>query len=201
MPDQNACGRCGHPLKSYESISVANVGLRCNRCFNDETAAMMGVDFDNTPLQPVTIADADGVDHTFEFRSMLVPTGHALSARERVAEEQEGYEFSVLGDFDDNAWDLFKKLYDRITDGLAVRHVEQGEFGWRITDARHLIGRITWDPDRGGDVPLLVIDGRSFSWDEIGRMLMSFEGFTLRAFIDDSIEVVGGPLLENEEKA
>jgi hypothetical protein len=51
-------------VKSYESISVANVGLRCYRCFNEETAAMMGVDFDNTPLQPVTVSDADGVEHT-----------------------------------------------------------------------------------------------------------------------------------------
>jgi hypothetical protein len=34
---------------------------------------------------------------------MLVATGHALYARERVPERQEGYEFSVLGDFDANA--------------------------------------------------------------------------------------------------
>jgi hypothetical protein len=64
MPEQDVCGRCGQPVKSYESISVANVGLRCYRCFNEETAAMMGVDFDNTPLQPVTVSDADGVEHT-----------------------------------------------------------------------------------------------------------------------------------------
>jgi hypothetical protein len=64
-PERNACERCGRTLKSYESVSVTNVGLRCYRCFNEETAAMMSVDFDNTPLQPVTVADADGVDHTF----------------------------------------------------------------------------------------------------------------------------------------
>ena len=111
---------------------------------------------------------------------MLVPTGHALYARERVPEGQEGYEFSVLGDFDANVWDLFRALYDRVQHGLAVRHVERGELGWRITDARHLVGRITWDPDRSGEVPLLVIDGRPFTWDQVGRMLISFEGFTLR---------------------
>lgn len=32
-------------------------------------------------------------------------------------------------------------------------------------------------------------------------MLMSFEGFTLRAFVTDSIEVIGGPLLDKEEEA
>jgi hypothetical protein len=160
---------------------------------------MMGVEFDNTPLQPVTVSDCDGVNHTFEFRSMLVATGHALYARERLPKGREGYEFSVLGDFDANVWDLFRLLYDRIRRGLAVRHVEHGELGWRITDARRLDGRITWDPDRGGEVPLLVIDGRPFTWDEVGRMLMSFEGFTLRAVVDDTIEVVGGPLLDNDD--
>jgi hypothetical protein len=200
MPDRNVCGRCGKALNSHESISVANVGLRCYRCFNQETASMMGVDFDDTSLQPVTISDTDGVEHTFEFRSMLVPTGHALHARERVPEGQEGYEFSVLGDFDAEVGDLFRVLYERVQLGLAVRHVERGELGWRITEACQLVGRITWDPDRAGEVPLLVIDGRPFTWDQVGRMLMSFEGFTLRAFVTDSIEVIGGPLLEKEEQ-
>src|SRR5262249_32862083 len=161
----------------------------------------MGVDFDNTALQPVVVSDVDDVEHTFEFRSMLVPTGHALYARERVPDGQEGYEFSVLGDFDANVWDLFRVLYDRLQRGLGVRYVERGELGWRIKDARHLVGRITWDPDRAGQVPLVVIDGRPFTWDQIGRMLMSFEGFTLRAFVDDSIELIGGPLSKDEEEA
>jgi hypothetical protein len=87
---------------------------------------MMRIEFDDTPLQPVTGPDADGVEHTFEFRSMLVPTGHALYARERVPDEQEGYEFSVLGDFDASVWDLFRVLYDRIRHGLAFRHVSEG---------------------------------------------------------------------------
>jgi hypothetical protein len=200
MPERNVCGRCGQALKSHESIFVASVGSRCYRCFNEETAAMMGVDFDNTPLQPVTVSDVDGVEHTFEFRSMLVPTGHALYARERLPEEQDGYEFSVLGNVDANVWDLFSALYDRIRRGLAVRHVERGELGWRITDAGHVVGRITWDPDRAGETPLLVIDGRPFTWDEVGRMLMAFEGFTLRAVVSDSIEVIGGPLLEQGEQ-
>jgi hypothetical protein len=80
----------------------------------------------------------------------------------------------------------------------AIRHVERGELGWRITDANRLVGRIVWDPDRGGEAPLLVIDGRPFTWGQVGRMLMAFEGFTLRAVVDDTIEVVGGPLLDQE---
>jgi hypothetical protein len=39
----------------------------------------------------------EGVDRAFEFRSMLVGTGHALYPRERLPKGQEGDEFSVLG--------------------------------------------------------------------------------------------------------
>ena len=31
-------------------------------------------------------------------------------------------------------------------------------------------------------------------------MLMSYEGFTLRAVVDDTIEVIGGPLLDEDEE-
>ena len=34
MPNPTVCERCGQPLKSDESTSVANVGLRCYRCFS-----------------------------------------------------------------------------------------------------------------------------------------------------------------------
>jgi hypothetical protein len=35
-----------------------------------------------------------------------------------------------------------------------------------------------------------------FTWDQIGRMMMTFEGFTLNAIVEDTIKVVGGPLAD-----
>ncbi len=93
-----------------EHEAFTDIGLRCYPCFNEEVAARMGADFDNTPLQPVAVADANGVNRTFEFRSMLAATGHVLSAREVLPAEREGYEFSVLGDFEARVWDLFEIL-------------------------------------------------------------------------------------------
>ena len=54
-----------------------------------------------------------------------------------------------------------------------------------------LVGRIEWDPESDGRVPLVVIDGQAFSWEEVGRMLITFEGLTLEARIKDTIELVG----------
>ena len=66
-------------------------------------------------------------------------------------------------------------------DAVARRHVRRTDFGWQLTSDQRLVGRIEWDPQSNGRVPLVVIDGKAFSWEEVGRMLMTFEGFTLEA--------------------
>jgi hypothetical protein len=195
--ERRRCGLCRKILRSHDSISVAEVGERCHRCFNEELAERLGVDFDDTPIAPIVVTDVTGVRHRFEIRSMLVPTGHAMSAREvRKPDAPGGYRFDILGDFETDARDLFKRLRERIRQGLSVRHVEKTEHGWQLTQAHRLSGVIEWDPETEGARPLLIVDGRTFTWDEIGRMLMTFEGFTLNATVADTIEVVGGPLAE-----
>jgi hypothetical protein len=39
-----------------------------------------------------------------------------------------------------------------------------------------------------GRVPLLVIDGREITWEEFGRMLMTFEGWQFKLEIRDMSE-------------
>jgi hypothetical protein len=39
-----------------------------------------------------------------------------------------------------------------------------------------MVGRIEWDPESEARLPLVVIDGKAFSWEEVGHMLMTFEG-------------------------
>lgn len=195
--ERRRCGLCGKVLQPYDSISVAEVGERCSRCFNKELAERLGVDFDNTPIAPIVVTDVDGVRHRFEIRSMLVGTGHAMYAREvRKRGARGGYRFEILGDFETDARDLFELLRERIRQGLSVRHVEKTEHGWQLTQALRLSGVIEWDPETEGARPLLIVDGRTFTWDQIGRMLMTFEGFTLNATVADTIEVVGGPLAD-----
>ncbi len=74
---------------------------------------------------------------------------------------------------------------------VATRHVHRTEFGWQLTSDQRLVGRIEWDPDSDVRLPLVVIDGKAFTWEQVGHMLMTFEGFTLEARITDTIEVVG----------
>lgn len=181
-------------MRSDETISVMGVGERCYRCFNEEAADRLGVAFDHSPLQSVELTDADGATRVFEIQSMLVPAGHEMIAHEVPRRKSGGYRFAVLGDVEVDALILFQRIYEKMRRELSVRHVEPTEHGWQLTDRDELVGRIEWDGDAGGATPVLVVDGKALSWDEVGRMPMTFEGFSLLARVEDGIEVVGGPL-------
>src|SRR4051794_38154300 len=102
--ERRRCGMCGKVLRPYDSISVTDVDERCCRCFNEELAGRLSIAFDNTPIAPTVVADADGVRHRFEIRSLLVGTGHAMYARKvRSPDAGGGYRFEVLGDHETDA--------------------------------------------------------------------------------------------------
>lgn len=47
-----------------------------------------------------------------------------------------------------------------------------------------LVGRIE-SSENSRDIPVLVIDGKAYSWNKVGKMLMSNEGFQIRMEIFD----------------
>ncbi len=196
----STCGRCKRRLRPEQTISVTGVGERCYVCFNAETAGRMGVAFDNTPLQPIEVADADGVVRHFEIRSILCATGHEMIAEEVPRPtDGGGYRFAVLGDFEADAWGLFQRLHAKMRHEMGDRHIQYTEYGWQLTKRESLVGRIESDLNADDRRPLLIVDGKALTWDDVGRMLMTYEGFTLRVAVEDSIEVVGRPLLDSPD--
>jgi len=188
---ETKCGSCGRLLGPFESIDVAGEGTRCYPCFNRETADRLGLVFDEPWFQPIVVADADGAEHTFTIRSMLVPTGHEMEAIEMIGKEAVGYRFALLGGFEADPWELFHRLYATMRREVGIRHVQRTKLGWQLTDHQRLTGRIEWDSDSDNRMPMIVIDGKPFTWEQVGHMLMTFEGFTLEARIRDTVDVVG----------
>ncbi len=80
-----------------------------------------------------------------------------------------------------------------------MRHVRHGDLGWQLTKNETVSGRIEADLEDDLRMPILVIDGKEFRWEEVGQMLRSYEGFIVDLRIRDSIDVVGGPLLDEDE--
>jgi len=49
-------------------------------------------------------------------------------------------------------------------------------------------GDITWDDETHGQFPLCVIDGKKMSWHELGRLVMTYEGFQFKLCIHEEDE-------------
>ncbi|MEX3633474.1 hypothetical protein [Paraburkholderia sp. BR14320] len=72
-----------------------------------------------------------------------------------------------------------------VSRALSVRRIDIHER--RIIDST-VRGRIGRDESQAGYLPLVVIDGKKVSWNELGRMLMSMEGRYFRLDIADPRE-------------
>jgi hypothetical protein len=186
------CDACGTAVRGYDIVNYGSFeqGYRelCTRCFNAEVASALGLErFENVRLHPVVLTDCARERHEFHFQMRLLGSMATLDAFELRAGVPGGYQFQILGKPDDELLSLFGRLIERMRRSLSVKYLERSEYGMQIAD-RTACGRIEWDESGDGRVPLLVIDGQNVSWEELGRMLMSFEGWQFRVEIYDRSE-------------
>jgi hypothetical protein len=145
----------------------------------------LGLDFEHPDFDPVTLEDCDGESHRFEIRTMLSGNVVTLRAIEPLGNGQIGYEAVVYGDVEDDLMDVFQRLYERLRKELGRKHLVQTHLGTQIGEDGVVRGRIISDEDGAGEIPLLVVDGRPVTWDELGRMLMTYEGWRFKLEILD----------------
>jgi hypothetical protein len=63
-----------------------------------------------------------------------------------------------------------------------------GPYGLQVADDWVVRGKIEWDDAHDDRVPLLIIDGREITLNELGRMFMSFEGWQFKLTVADKSE-------------
>jgi hypothetical protein len=195
-PDRSTrCHTCARAIAGFESVHYGSMegGYRdlCNRCFSEEVAAAGDVDFSHVQFEPLELADAAGTVHRFHFEVRLLGDRVSLEAFELVNGDPSGYQFQVLGDAEDDLFELMGQMVPRIRRLLAQQHLKTEPHmpGLHIADLL-VRGRITCDDEEDGRVPMLVIDGKEISWERFGRMLMGFEGWHFRLEIKDRSEEV-----------
>ena len=114
----------------------------------------------------------------------------AIDAFELPDGSPAGYGFQVIGDPDDDPPALLGKLIAKMRRSLALTHREDTDHGPQVNDRLILRGTVDSDPDEDHRMPMVVIDGREISWDELGRMVSAFEGWQFKLeFRDRSDEV------------
>ena len=183
------CSACGTKVGSYDGVFLsAKEGTRflCSRCYNETIAEYLGLDYEHVAFEPVTLEDRDGMPHTFQFRSRVFSDQLSLEALETGP--RAGYEFAVIADAEQDLFVTFRQLFERIRRELGRRHIEPEGEGYQITDAAVVRGQITSDPDAFDRMPLLIIDGKPVTWEELGRMVSPFEGFRFKLEIFDRSE-------------
>ncbi len=179
-------------MPAYDVISYGSpeTGYRelCTKCFNTEVAESAGLaGFQHVDFAPVEIVDCDSQPHVFHFRTRLFGPGIAVDAFEVWDGSPAGYQFQVIGEPEDDPFGLLGRLMERIRRALSIKHLKMGSLGLQIAN-QVVRGRIDWDDAEDGRVPLLNIDGRDVTWDELGRMLMTFEGWHFQLEIRDKSE-------------
>ena len=183
------CTACQSTVPSWDGVWVGD-GERyrflCSRCYNESIAALIGLDYEHINFEPVSVQDLDGVMHSFVFTTHLMGDRIAIEAHEEGA--QDGYEFSVVEDAEQDLFVTFGQLFERIRTELGRKHIEPEGAGYRITDGDTLRGQITDDLETADDRPLLIIDGKPVNWDELARIIAPYKGFRFKLEIFDSSE-------------
>jgi hypothetical protein len=189
------CHTCGRAIAGFESVHYGSIdgGYRdlCNGCFNQEVAATGEIDFSHVQFDPLEIPDAAGQPHRFHFEVRLLGDRVSLEALELVEGAPGGYQFQVLGDAEQDLFELMGRMVPRIRRLLAQQHLKTEPHMPGLHIANFLVrGRITWDDNEDGRLPMLVIDGREISWEQFGRMVMGFEGWQFKFEIQDRSEEI-----------
>jgi len=188
------CEACGMAVPGYEVVNYGSIagGYRelCCQCFNAEVASAQGLDsFESLRFDPVVMTDCAGEQHEFHFRTRLLGAVVAVDAFELMRGQPAGYQFQIIDDSEVELVSLLGRLIERMRRRLSFKDLVQSDQRLSIAD-QTVRGRIEWDESTNGRMPMLVIDGRDVSWKELGRMLMTFEGWQFRMEIFDRSEEV-----------
>jgi hypothetical protein len=187
--NNRTCSACGANVSFYDGVSVGyeeGTKFMCSKCYNELMAEHLGLDYEHATFDPLTIQDLDGKPHTFQFRPHIFSDQLSLEAFE--VEPDEGYEFSVIADAEQDLFVTFQTLFERIRRELGRRHLEPEGKGYRITQDDVVRGQITDDPDSFEQMPLLIIDGKTITWEALGRMVAPNSGFSFKLEIYDRSE-------------
>lgn len=184
------CARCQEEFPGYDLVGTVRADgpavTLCWRCHNQHVADLHGVPFEHEELPPLVLRDGHGVRREILFRLRLLGDMVAIDAFDVVDDAPGAYQLMEIGTWEDDPRKLRERLAQRISRLVRARHIRRrGRSDHELTDARVLRGRLTGDPEFGGYLPRVAVDGRELSWEELGWVLSSFEGFQVK------IEVFG----------
>jgi len=126
----------------------------------------------------------------FKIYSLPVPTGLATEAMEITKDGSQGYEFSILSDFDTDVDAAEKKLEKKVIDGINKRYLSKNGKYFKMGAKDMLRGRIGYNENYYDSVHerMLVIDGKRVTIEQFAKLLEPYEGWQFEFKIIDKSE-------------
>ncbi|GGF22816.1 hypothetical protein GCM10010954_22020 [Halobacillus andaensis] len=172
------CNQCNEHEASIVLTTNSAKEYFCRSCYNHRMADELGIEY-KEQINSFSVMDHSGEKRHFEVEEHLHPEGFYIEARES---QQDGYLFAVDGELHEKIERLIAKLKNKVKRGVSQSFIQvssfpNGEIVHRLKRDQ-LLGRIEYDEEHTG--PKVIVDGRRYSWEELGRMLLTYEGFQIK---------------------
>lgn len=179
------CEECQELRPSIGSVRLGSIteGYRnlCSRCYNRFAAERMGIPEPETvDFEPITRHDALGKAHTFHFE-VHISTGVGLRAFEWVNGAPGGYQFGVFEPPETPVLDAHEALVSKIERGLSQRYLQSTDYPDPRQNHLEMVGSaLNGRIHQNEDGLCAVVDGREYTWEELGRLVSGHMGYTFR---------------------
>jgi hypothetical protein len=179
----STCEDCG---ANEVQVHIGDVPL-CDRCADRRVIRLTGLPELGAPPPPFVLTGPDGTRHRMQPRPRRARTGIVVDLEELDVAVGEGFQFSILGPHDTEVGELLAQLRTDAAAEVARRYLEPNPHrrGWLVA-GEEVAGRLVWGEGREVGEPYdVVVDGRTLSWEDLGRALEPFEGWQFRLVIED----------------
>lgn len=177
--------RCEECLELRPAIGFVSIGSGykslCSRCYNRMYMQRVGLpELETVDFEPLTRVDSWGLAHTFYFVVRL-SIGLEINAFEWVHGAPGGYRFTVLEDPATPVRDAYHALVAKIERGLMERYLVWSDFPGTGPDNTQVAGEAVNGrlEQRNGEARV-VVDGREYSWEQLGHFLRLHTGCHFR---------------------
>lgn len=166
-------------------IHMEGVGNFCLDCHNDRMANCFGLNNDSFKYpDEAMFTDKEGNLHSFRLSHMFFGS----MIRWQAIENDGEYEINMNASAKDSLRAQISKFYRKIADTLWNKSLTEIPSAWGPIQSLEDHGNIDIQCSSSTDEVYLVIDGKRYSLEEFGKLLKSYEGWTLQYQIREKSE-------------
>ncbi|MDR2570567.1 MAG: hypothetical protein LBD23_09755 [Oscillospiraceae bacterium] len=169
---QGTCEECGRSAKVFiDDNNAGKVGTLCDDCYNRMMVYLTGANAPNIVPKRIIVTGKRRKVYDFDIEFMIYETGKLLTATEVGKQKRR---VDVHGELDDDFNEMMDILRARIERALSVKYMSPDG---TVKDQK-MVGYIDYNDDTG-DCDI-IIDGDSYTWDELYRNIPMHEGWKIK---------------------